>query len=82
MEEQQPHARVEWAKFQELTPETLRALRASGQSVSGSGLEPILIELVKLRASQINGCAFCINMHANDLRQQGESEARLQLLCA
>ncbi|MEM0949684.1 MAG: carboxymuconolactone decarboxylase family protein [Pseudomonadota bacterium] len=47
-----------------------------------SGLEQSLIELVKLRASQINGCAFCINMHWQDARSQGEAEERLYLLNA
>ncbi|MFY0311448.1 carboxymuconolactone decarboxylase family protein [Leisingera sp. D0M16] len=47
-----------------------------------SGLEHSLVELVKLRASQINGCAFCIHMHSHDLRAHGESEDRMQLLNA
>ena len=42
-----------------------------------SGLEPSLLELVKLRASQINGCAYCIDMHTKDARHRGESEQRL-----
>jgi len=46
------------------------------------GLEPSLLELVKLRASQINGCAHCIDMHAKELRAAGESEQRLDLLSA
>lgn len=48
----------------------------------GAGLEPALIELVKIRASQINGCANCINMHTLDARAQGESEQRIYLLSA
>ncbi|MFW8633634.1 carboxymuconolactone decarboxylase family protein [Cribrihabitans pelagius] len=47
-----------------------------------SGLEHSLTELVKLRASQINGCAFCIHMHSHDARKSGESEDRMQLLPA
>jgi AhpD family alkylhydroperoxidase len=50
--------------------------------VQGSGLEQSLIELVKTRASQINGCAFCINMHTQDARKHGETEQRLYLLNA
>jgi AhpD family alkylhydroperoxidase len=50
--------------------------------VQASGLEQSLIELVKTRASQINGCAFCINMHTQDARKHGETEARLYLLNA
>ena len=46
------------------------------------GLEPSLLELVKMRASQINGCAFCLEMHSREARAAGESEARLYLLNA
>jgi AhpD family alkylhydroperoxidase len=49
---------------------------------TSSGLEPSLIELVKMRASQINGCAFCIDMHSKDARVKGESEQRLYALAA
>lgn len=45
--------------------------------IKGTGLEPRLLELVKLRASQINGCAYCIDMHTKDARSRGESEQRL-----
>lgn len=50
--------------------------------VNQSGLERPLIELVKLRASQINGCAYCIDMHTKDARAAGESEQRLYALTA
>ena len=52
------------------------------QYVESCGLEASLIELVKLRASQINGCAYCIDMHTKDARAAGESEQRLYLLSA
>ncbi len=52
------------------------------QYVESCGLEASLIELVKLRASQINGCAYCIDMHTKDARVAGESEQRLYLLSA
>jgi AhpD family alkylhydroperoxidase len=52
------------------------------ESVVSSGLEMSLIELVKMRASQINGCAFCLDMHSKDARKQGETEQRLYLLDA
>jgi AhpD family alkylhydroperoxidase len=45
--------------------------------VKSLGLEPSLLELVKLRASQINGCAYCVDMHSRDARKHGESERRL-----
>jgi len=50
--------------------------------VKGSTLEPALIELVKTRVSQINGCGFCLDMHTKDARAAGESEQRLYLLSA
>ncbi len=50
--------------------------------VTHSGLEPALVELVKVRASQINGCAYCIDMHTKDARANGESEQRLYALNA
>jgi AhpD family alkylhydroperoxidase len=50
------------------------------ETVNAGGLEKKLIDLIYLRASQINGCAFCIDMHSKDLRAEGESEERLYLL--
>jgi AhpD family alkylhydroperoxidase len=50
--------------------------------VSAEGLEPSLQHLVKIRASQINGCAVCLHMHAAEARKDGESEARIYLLSA
>jgi AhpD family alkylhydroperoxidase len=63
-------------------PEVLPAMMALQQAVNRSGLEPDLAELVKLRASQINGCAFCIDMHFQDAKRRGESDQRLYLLNA
>ncbi len=51
-------------------------------SLIDRGLEPSLIDLIKLRASQINGCAYCIDMHTKDARARGESEQRLYELVA
>jgi AhpD family alkylhydroperoxidase len=68
--------------FYQVAPDTINALNALEKHVQASGLDRSLIELVKTRASQINGCAFCINMHTADARQHGESEARLYLLNA
>jgi AhpD family alkylhydroperoxidase len=48
----------------------------------GASLDPILVHLVEIRASQLNGCANCINMHAADARQKGETEQRVYLLAA
>jgi AhpD family alkylhydroperoxidase len=66
----------------QVAPETIKALGALETHLQGTGLEKSLIELVKTRASQINGCAFCINMHTQDARKQGETEQRLYLLDA
>ncbi len=68
--------------FYQAAPETVNALMALENQVASSGLEQSLIELVKTRASQINGCAYCINMHTQDARKHGETEQRLYLLDA
>ncbi len=63
-------------------PDAMRALVALENYVKDSGLEPSLIDLVKTRASQINGCAYCIHMHTGEARAHGEREERLYLLDA
>ncbi|WP_149540962.1 carboxymuconolactone decarboxylase family protein [Siccirubricoccus phaeus] len=63
-------------------PQLMQAMLKLEQAVANSGLERSLIELVKTRASQINGCAFCIDMHTRDARRHGETEERLYLLNA
>ena len=63
-------------------PETMKAVAAIEPIIAASGLEHALIELVKTRASQINGCAYCIHMHTKDARAHGETEERLYLLDA
>src|SRR5215470_13306612 len=68
--------------FYQAAPDTIKALVAVEDQVKASGLEQSLIELVKTRASQINGCAYCINMHTADARKYGETEQRLYLLSA
>lgn len=67
---------------QKLAPAAYKAMIALETAIHESGLESSLIELVKLRASQINGCAFCLHMHATDARKGGESEMRIYLLSA
>ena len=57
-----------------------KAMSGLQDFVDGCGLEHSLLELIKLRASQINGCAFCVDMHYRDARQNGESEERLALV--
>lgn len=63
-------------------PRLLHAMMALEKAVTSSGLDHGLIELVKTRASQINGCAFCIEMHTRDAMKAGETAARLFLLDA
>lgn len=68
--------------FNAAAPEAVKAMVALEKYVVGSGLEHSLIDLVKTRASQINGCAYCIHMHTKEARARGESEERLYLLSA
>lgn len=63
-------------------PKVMEPMMALESAVRNSGLEYSLVELVKTRASQINGCAFCLHMHTQDARAAGESEDRLYLLSA
>ncbi len=65
-----------------LAPEAVKAMMALEKSLATFGLDHDLLELVKFRVSQINGCAFCLHMHATDLRRHGESEMRLYMLTA
>jgi AhpD family alkylhydroperoxidase len=68
--------------YREAAPEVLRRMSSMEQYLGGCGLEQSLLDLVRLRASQINRCAFCIDMHWKDLRASGESEQRLYMLDA
>jgi AhpD family alkylhydroperoxidase len=72
-------SRLDWLKA---APAVAKALFQMQVVVNESGLEHPLLELVKMRASQINGCAFCIDMHTKDARASGETEQRLYLLDA
>ncbi len=69
-------------EIQKIAPEAFRAMLGLETYVRNSGLEPALLLLMKLRASQINGCSFCIDMHTKDARADGESEQRLYALTA
>lgn len=68
--------------YNETDPKAIKGLLELEKYVGGSGLEKSIYELVKLRASQINGCAYCIDMHSKDARRAGESEQRLYALSA
>ena len=63
-------------------PRGFQAMLGLQTYVNNSGLEHSLLELVKMRASQINGCAYCLDMHSKDARAAGETEQRLFLLDA
>ena len=65
-----------------VSKEALHALYALEQAVRKSGLETKLLELVRMRASQLNGCAYCLDMHSKDARAEGETEPRLYGLSA
>ena len=62
-----------------LAPEAYRSLLGLEKYLKSSGLDPKLLHVLKLRASQINGCAYCIDMHTKDARAKGETEQRLYL---
>ncbi|MFI7244488.1 carboxymuconolactone decarboxylase family protein [Streptomyces qinglanensis] len=63
-------------------PRMMKGMYAFQQAASAAGLEPVIGELVKIRASQINRCAYCLDMHLADARKAGESQLRLDLLAA
>src|SRR6185312_5596799 len=68
--------------FPKTAPGAYMAMRHLEAHIRQSGLEPGLLELVKTRASQLNGCAYCIDMHTKDARAVGETEQRLYALPA
>lgn len=68
--------------YSEVAPNAIKGMLELEKYVHGSGLERPLYELVKTRASQINGCAYCIDMHTKDARKAGETEQRLYALNA
>jgi AhpD family alkylhydroperoxidase len=72
-------SRLDYRKF---NPEPLQALLAMEKYLSSCGLDHKFLHLLKLRASQINGCAYCIDMHSIDARASGETEQRLYALDA
>jgi len=69
-------------QFMNMAPELMKAMLDLSSAVMASGLDPSLLHLVKLRASQINGCSFCVDMHSREARQDGETEQRIYLVSA
>jgi AhpD family alkylhydroperoxidase len=68
--------------YGKVAPEGIRALGGLETYLRSSALEPDLVNLIKTRASQLNGCAYCIDMHTKDARARGETEQRLYALSA
>lgn len=74
--------RISYAQLDENQPVITKALLGLGAAIADSTLENKLIHLVKFRASQINGCEFCLHLHANQARKDGEDTQRLDMLPA
>lgn len=68
--------------YRKVFPAALQGMLGLEDAVHASTLEPELLELVKMRASQLNGCAYCLDMHSKDARARGETEQRLYVLPA
>lgn len=73
-------ARSEWKEFAALAPEVNVSLLSVSKAISESGLDLRIIELVKLRASQLNGCAFCMQFHTNAATKLGVDDDRIHSL--
>jgi AhpD family alkylhydroperoxidase len=76
------NARIDYKIFQGIIPEMGTGMAAISHALRKSGLEPELIELLKIRISQLNGCAFCIQYHLNDARKLNIPASKLDLLAA
>jgi AhpD family alkylhydroperoxidase len=69
-------------QYSKAYPEAYKTMLALSQAVEKTGLTPQLIDLVNYRVSQLNGCAFCLDMHSKDLRARGETEQRMYMISA
>ena len=74
------HARSEYKDFMSLTPDVYGAVLALGQVAAKAGMDKQLLELIKLRASQINGCAFCVQYHIMEGEKLGVTADKLNLV--
>jgi AhpD family alkylhydroperoxidase len=72
--------RIDYKVFQGIIPEVATGMAAVSHALRKSGVEPEIIELLKVRASQLNGCAFCVQFHLNDARKLNIPAAKLDLL--
>ena len=73
-------ARIEFAECEKIAPEARAALTTLSKAVGDSGLDKALTELIKIRASQINGCTFCVQFHLNLARKFGVPQTKLDLV--
>lgn len=69
-------------QYYDVAPEPLKIMMEMEKYIGSTKIDPKLRELIKIRASQINGCAFCLNMHTTDARKLGETEQRLYCVSA
>ncbi len=76
------NARIDYKTFQETLPEMGTGMAAISHALRKSGIEPALLEMIKVRISQLNGCAFCIQYHLNDARKLNVPAPKLDLLAA
>ena len=74
------HVRGEYKDFMTLAPDAYEAVRALGQAAAKAGIDKALLELIKLRASQINGCAFCVQFHILQAENLGVAADKLNLV--
>jgi AhpD family alkylhydroperoxidase len=72
--------RIDWETFQQIIPEMATGMAAITRALRQSGMDRELIELIKIRVSQINGCAYCVQYHLNDARKVGIPGEKLDLL--
>jgi AhpD family alkylhydroperoxidase len=72
--------RIDWDTFQQILPEMATGMAAITRAMRQSGLDRALIELIKIRVSQMNGCAYCMQYHLNDARKLGVPGEKLDLL--
>lgn len=76
------NARIDYKVFQGIIPEMATGMAAVSHALRKSGIEPELLEMIKVRVSQMNGCAFCVQFHLNDARKLNVPAAKLDLLAA
>jgi AhpD family alkylhydroperoxidase len=76
------NSRIDYKTFQDIVPEMATGMAAVSHALRKSGLEPDLLEMLKVRVSQLNGCAFCVQFHLNDARKLNVPAPKLDLLAA